>query len=181
MRARARAHARTHTHTKTHTHTNTASSGKMTRNYSCVALSHSQGVSYPSRLYCSSLIKFWPDFGLGWAIVNQASLPKWLFFLFVREFASESFQTRRVDMLVWALYFRSSIINLDKSTEWPTIPACPSLMCVFFSNKGDTEGTNSSKILCSMFVYAMFDVNLCQDCFCGLWIICGLMTCVQSK
>ena len=35
-------------------------------------------------------------------------------------------------------------------TEWSTIPACPSLMCFF--NMGDTEGTNSSKILCSMFV-----------------------------
>ena len=66
--------------------------------------------------------------------------------------------------------------GIDKSTEWSTIPACPSLSCFFF-NRGDTEGTNSSKILCSIFVYVLFDVNLCQDCFCGLWIICGLMTC----
>ena len=35
--------------------------------------------------------------------------------------------------------------GIDKSTEWSTIPACPSLMCFF--NRGDTEGTNSSKIL----------------------------------
>ena len=48
-------------------------------------------------------------------------------------------------------------------------------LCAFF-NRGDTEGTNSSKILCAMFVYVLFYVNLCQDCFCGLWIIC-----VQSK
>ena len=42
--------------------------------------------------------------------------------------------------------------GIDKSTEWSTIPACPtSLMCIF--NRSDTEGTNSSKILCSMFVY----------------------------
>ena len=41
------------------------------------------------------------------------------------------------------------------------IPACPSLMRFF--NMGDTEGTNSSKILCSTFVYVLFDVNLCQD------------------
>ena len=34
------------------------------------------------------------------------------------------------------------------------IPAYPSLMCFF--NRGDTEGTNSSKILCSMFVYFFF-------------------------
>ena len=39
-----------------------------------------------------------------------------------------------------------------------TIPACPSLMCFF--NRGDTEGTNSSKILCPMFVYVLFYVNL---------------------
>ena len=37
------------------------------------------------------------------------------------------------------------------------IPACPSLY------RGDTEGTNSSKILCPMFVYNLFDVNLCRD------------------
>ena len=33
---------------------------------------------------------------------------------------------------------------IDKSTEWSTIPACPSPMCFF--NRGDTEGTDSSKI-----------------------------------
>ena len=52
--------------------------------------------------------------------------------------------------------------GIDKSTEWSTIPAYPSLMCFFF-NRGDTEGTKSSKILCSMFVYVLFDVTLCQD------------------
>ena len=51
--------------------------------------------------------------------------------------------------------------GIDKSTEWSTIPTCPSLIC--FLNRGDTEGTNSSKILCSMFVYILFYVNLCQD------------------
>ena len=57
--------------------------------------------------------------------------------------------------------------------------AVSSLVCFF--NRGDAEGTNSSKILCPMFVYVLFCVNLCHDGFCGLWIICGLMTCVQSK
>ena len=51
--------------------------------------------------------------------------------------------------------------GIDKSTEWSTIPACPSLM--WFFNRGDTEGTISSKILCSMFAYVLFYVNLCQD------------------
>ena len=51
--------------------------------------------------------------------------------------------------------------GIDKSTEWSTIPACPRLMCFF--NRGDTEGTNSSKILCLMFVYVLFYVNLCHD------------------
>ena len=49
--------------------------------------------------------------------------------------------------------------GIDKSTEWSTIPACPSLMCFF--NRGDTEGTDSSKILCPMFMYVLFYVNLC--------------------
>ena len=50
------------------------------------------------------------------------------------------------------LYFFKS--GIDKSTEWSTIPACPSLMCFF--NRGDTEGTDSLQILCLMFVYVLF-------------------------
>ena len=60
--------------------------------------------------------------------------------------------------LFFYTFFKSVI---DKSTEWSTIPACPSLMCFF--NRGDTEGTNSSETLCLMFVYVLFYVNLCQD------------------
>ena len=41
---------------------------------------------------------------------------------------------------------------------------CPSFMCFF--NRGDAEGTNSSKVLCLMFVYVLFYVNLCMD---NLW------------
>ena len=46
------------------------------------------------------------------------------------------------------IYFFKS--GIDKSTEWSTIPACPSL--TYFFKRGDTEEINSSKILCSMFV-----------------------------
>ena len=36
--------------------------------------------------------------------------------------------------------------GIDKSTEWSTIPACPSLVFFFFFlNRGITEGTTSSK------------------------------------
>ena len=56
------------------------------------------------------------------------------------------------------LFFKSGI---HKSMEWSMIPASPSLMCFF--NRGDTKGTNSSKILCPMFVYVLFYVNLCHD------------------
>ena len=52
------------------------------------------------------------------------------------------------------LYFEKSGIN--KSTEGSTIPACPSLLC--FLNKGNTLGTNPSKILCLVFVYVCFVV-----------------------
>ena len=51
--------------------------------------------------------------------------------------------------------------GIDKSTEWATIPACPSLTWVF--NGGNTEGTNSSKILCLILAYFLFYVGLCQD------------------
>ena len=54
---------------------------------------------------------------------------------------------------------RVVFLPLAISTEWSTIPACPTLMCFF--NRGDTEGTNSSKILCPMFVYVLFYVGLC--------------------
>ena len=72
------------------------------------------------------------------------------------------------------------------------IPACPSLMCFFFFflNRGNTEGANSSKVLCLMFVRVFcFDVclrvllciNLCHDLFCRFERIYGLMTCEQSE
>ena len=60
--------------------------------------------------------------------------------------------------------------GIDKSTEWFTIPACLSLMCFF--NRDDTEGTNSSKILCLMFVYILFYVNLCTGLI--LWFLNNL-------
>ena len=66
------------------------------------------------------------------------------------------------------LFYTFKKSGIDKSTEWFTIPVCPSLMCFF--NRGDTEGTNSSK-----------NANLCQNWFCGFWIICSLMTCVLGK
>ena len=56
------------------------------------------------------------------------------------------------------LFLKSGTDNL---TEWSTIPACPSLVCFF--NRGDTEGTNSSKVLCLMFMYVLFCVGLYQD------------------
>ena len=46
-----------------------------------------------------------------------------------------------------SFFYKSGI---DKSTEWSTIPVCLSLTC--FCNRGDTEGTNSSKNNCLMFV-----------------------------
>ena len=64
------------------------------------------------------------------------------------------------------IYFFSKS-GIDKSTEWSTIPACPSLMCFF--NRVDTEETNSSKILFSMFAYILFYVNLCTGLI--LWFL----------
>ena len=45
-------------------------------------------------------------------------------------------------------------------------------LCAFFNRRG-TEGTNSSKILCSMFVYALFYVNLCTRLI--LWFLINLL------
>ena len=72
-------------------------------------------------------------------------------------------------------FFKSGI---DYSTEWSTIPECPGLMCFF--NRGNTEGTNSLKLFCLMFVcvFCTFASGLILLLF---WIICSLMTCVLGK
>ena len=49
---------------------------------------------------------------------------------------------------LFTLFFSSCT---DESTEWSTISACPSLMRFF--HRDNTEGTNSFRILCFMFVY----------------------------
>ena len=59
------------------------------------------------------------------------------------------------------LFYTFQKSGIDKSTEWSRIPACPSIMCFF--NRDDTEGTNSSKIQCPIFVYVLFYVNQCRD------------------
>ena len=69
-----------------------------------------------------------------------------------------------VHSFFYTFFFKSGI---DKSTEWSTLPACPSLMCSF--NRGGTEGTNSSIVLCSVFVYVLFYVNLCTGLI--LWFL----------
>ena len=63
--------------------------------------------------------------------------------------------------------------NLSGPDCWATIAACPSLMCFF--NRGNTEGSNSSKNLCLMFVYLfiIFYVGLCKDWIYGFGISCG--------
>ena len=50
------------------------------------------------------------------------------------------------------LYLKQS--GIDKSTEWSTRPACPSVMC--FHNVGNVGATNSLKILYLMFMYVCF-------------------------
>ena len=71
-----------------------------------------------------------------------------------------------LSILFYILFLKSVI---DKSTEWSKIPTYPYVLF----NRGDTEGTNSSKILCSMFVYVLFYVNLCTGlilwCLNNLW------------
>ena len=64
-------------------------------------------------------------------------------------------------------YLNYGKFGIDKSMEWLIIPACLSLMCFFFFNRGNTEGTNSEKIVWLMF---MFSVNLWVFffvCVCG--------------
>ena len=55
--------------------------------------------------------------------------------------------------------------------EWTTIPACPILMCFF--NRGNTDGINSSKILCLMFVYVLFCDWFVSVCFRTDFVVFG--------
>ena len=53
--------------------------------------------------------------------------------------------------------------GIDKSTEWSTMPACPYVLKKKKKiNRGNTEGTDSRKILCFMFEF-LFCVGLCGD------------------
>ena len=56
-------------------------------------------------------------------------------------------------------FFTAVLINRQNS---------PQYLYAFFFNSGDTKGTNSSKILCLMFVYVLFYVNLCTGLI--LWV-----------
>ena len=60
---------------------------------------------------------------------------------------------------LFILFFKNLVlINGRNGPQYYRVLA----LCAFF-NRGDTEGTNSSKILCSMFVNVLFYVNLCQS------------------
>ena len=58
------------------------------------------------------------------------------------------------------LYFFFNLVSINRRNgpRYQRVLA----LCAFF-NRGGTEGTNSSKILCSMFVYVLFYIDLRQD------------------
>ena len=60
--------------------------------------------------------------------------------------------------------------GIDKSMEWSTIAACPSLTC--FCNRSNTEGTNSSKslrLMCVFYVLCGFVSGLILRFLDNLW------------
>ena len=56
------------------------------------------------------------------------------------------------------LFLKSGV---DKSTEWSTIPACPSVTCLFFLTQAMPKGLILQQKIILMFVYVYF--KLCQD------------------
>ena len=127
-----------------------------------------QYFSLKDRLFC--MAPLWQLGEISWLVVCAACCHMTLVFAVMHLYNIFWFFIASVHSF-FILILKS---GTDKSTQWSAIPSCPSLLC--FSNRGDTERTNSSKMLCSMFVYVLFYANLCQDWFCDLWIICGLMT-----
>ena len=69
------------------------------------------------------------------------------------------------------LYFKKNPVLINRRNG-PRYQRVLALCAFFFFNRGDTEGTNSSKILCSMFVYVLFYVNLCAELM--LWFLNNL-------
>ena len=59
-----------------------------------------------------------------------------------------------VSVHYFLIHFLCVRSGIAKSTEWSTIPACPSVM--FFCNGNNTKGTNFGEI--------MFDVCVCMIC-----------------
>ena len=57
-------------------------------------------------------------------------------------------------LLLFISFFIPKKSSFDKSTELSTIPGCPNRMCLL--NRGNTEWSNCSKILCLMFVHVCF-------------------------
>ena len=57
-------------------------------------------------------------------------------------------------------FFFLNLVLVDRRN----VPRCQRVLalCAFF-NGGDAEGTGSSKVLCSVFVYVLFCVDLGQD------------------
>ena len=55
--------------------------------------------------------------------------------------------------LIFIFFFHLIFINW---VEWLTIPACPSHICCF--NRGDIEGTNSSKMCVCLHMFVLFSI-----------------------
>ena len=76
------------------------------------------------------------------------------------------FGPRKSETFVSDVFWRVGVFLVELFVEFDllneNVILCVLAVCAFF-NRGDTEWTNSSKILCSMFVYVLFYVNLCQD------------------
>ena len=87
---------------------------------------------------------------VSWSMVCAACFHKGLVFAVMHLYNILDFFYCFCPFLFFYSFLKSGI---DKSKEWSTIPACPSLMCFF--NRVGTKGTNSSKILCLMFVYVL--------------------------
>ena len=86
-----------------------------------------------------------------------------LVFAFMHLYNILDFFIASVHSFFYTFFFLNLVlINRRDGPRYQRVLALCLALCAFF-NRGDTEGTNSSKILCAMFVYVLFYVNLCQD------------------
>ena len=117
--------------------------------------------------------------GMLWFDINQPSLPTPFYTVLVSVSVFKALSTLfyLINSLDHSLLSDCSSSLILGLLLFLTIPGYPSLACFF--NSGDTKWTNSLKVFFLMFVYVL--CRFVSGLILSFGIICGLVTCMQSR